>query len=67
VRRELRDADSGRTSVTGAATHWGFFHSGQFSAAYHKVFGELPSATLNKGRGSLRDVAGPAAINPSIS
>ena len=34
------------TSVLAVAERWGFAHSGRFSAAYGKRFGELPSETL---------------------
>ncbi|MGH7004581.1 MAG: helix-turn-helix domain-containing protein [Alphaproteobacteria bacterium] len=50
VRRALRSADSANFSVTEVATRWGFYHFGRFAAAYRKMFGELPSRTLGKGR-----------------
>lgn len=37
------------TSVTDAATGWGFWHMGQFSVDYRKQFGESPSDTLKRG------------------
>jgi AraC family ethanolamine operon transcriptional activator len=39
------------TTVTSAASHFGFTHFGRFSAMYAKQFGELPSATLAKSLG----------------
>jgi AraC family ethanolamine operon transcriptional activator len=44
VRHMMKDA----TSVTEAATHWGFWHFGHFSHEYKKMFGELPSATFKR-------------------
>ncbi|CAM2143172.1 AraC family transcriptional regulator, ethanolamine operon transcriptional activator [Pararobbsia alpina] len=49
VRKELRVADS----VTDAATRWGFWHFGHFSNDYREQFGELPSETLRRFRGSV--------------
>jgi AraC family ethanolamine operon transcriptional activator len=43
VRRELR---AGVPSVQQAAARWGFWHLGEFAAAYRRQFGELPSQTL---------------------
>lgn len=49
VRREM---ECGRVaSITDAATRWGFWHMGQFSADYKRFFGELPSQTLSRSRG----------------
>lgn len=44
ARRELRAA----TSVTEAATRWGFWHFGNFARDYREMFGELPSQTLRR-------------------
>jgi AraC family ethanolamine operon transcriptional activator len=34
-------------SVADAANNWGYWHMGQFAKDYHRMFGELPSETLN--------------------
>lgn len=47
VRRALRKAAPHQT-VTDIATHWGFWHLGQFSHDYKQQFGESPSQTLNR-------------------
>ncbi len=44
VRHMLKEA----SSVTEAATHWGFWHFGHFSHEYKKMFGELPSDTFKR-------------------
>ncbi len=46
VRSDLLAADSGKSSVSATAAKWGFWHFGEFSRAYKRCFGELPSATL---------------------
>jgi len=46
ARNQLRQATSDCASVTDVALHWGFWHFGEFSQAYRKCFGELPSETL---------------------
>jgi len=51
VRRALVQPMIG-TSVTGAASHFGFTHFGRFASIYFQRFGELPSATLAKSLGS---------------
>jgi AraC-like DNA-binding protein len=51
ARQELLRADLRTVSVTAVATRWGFYHFGRFSAAYRRLFGEVPSATiLNRRR-----------------
>jgi transcriptional regulator GlxA family with amidase domain len=51
ARQELLRADPRSVSVTAVATRWGFYHFGRFSAAYRRLFGEVPSATiLNRRR-----------------
>ena len=34
--------------ISDIANEWGFWHMGNFAAAYRKQFGELPSETLNR-------------------
>ena len=46
VRKELWKRDPDSTRVNDIASLWGFWHMGQFAADYRKLFGELPSATL---------------------
>lgn len=43
----LRGAEA---EVSAVATRFGFFHFGRFAGDYAKLFGELPSAALNRGR-----------------
>jgi AraC family ethanolamine operon transcriptional activator len=45
VRQELKAAPAGTTTVREIAQRWGFWHSGEFAAAYRRLFGELPSQT----------------------
>jgi AraC family ethanolamine operon transcriptional activator len=40
------------TSVTGVAALYGFTHFGRFAAVYRRQFGELPSVTFARARGS---------------
>jgi AraC-like DNA-binding protein len=47
--RELLAADPSRgDTVNAIAARWGFAHAGRFSAAYHAVYGCLPSQTLHR-------------------
>lgn len=48
ARDELRNAQSGSTTVTDVAMNWGFWHFGEFSRAYKNCFGEVPSRTLRQ-------------------
>jgi len=50
VRASLLAANPGTTTVTNEALCWGFWHFGDFSCAYKKCFGELPSETLRRRR-----------------
>jgi AraC family ethanolamine operon transcriptional activator len=45
VRQELKAAPDPAT-VHEIARRWGFGHTGEFAAAYRRLFGELPSQTL---------------------
>jgi AraC family ethanolamine operon transcriptional activator len=47
VRRALRNAQPGST-VQDLAAQWGFWHLSQFAQDYKRLFGELPSTTLNQ-------------------
>ncbi|WDI41764.1 helix-turn-helix domain-containing protein [Bremerella sp. P1] len=47
VRNVLRASHPEETTVTAVAAHFGFWHFGRFAGAYHKIFQEAPSATLN--------------------
>jgi AraC family ethanolamine operon transcriptional activator len=47
VRQELKTADAGTATVGEVAHRWGFWHTGEFAADYRRLFGELPSQTLN--------------------
>ena len=49
IRRELRRGVLGAV-IADVANQQGFWHMGQFAADYRKMFGELPSATLRRGR-----------------
>jgi AraC family transcriptional regulator, ethanolamine operon transcriptional activator len=49
VRRGLLNFDAqGCASIIELASANGFWHMGQFAADYHKIYGELPSETLNR-------------------
>ena len=48
VRRALKSADPKISKVTKIAEVYGFWHMGQFSIDYRKMFGESPSTTLKK-------------------
>jgi AraC family ethanolamine operon transcriptional activator len=46
ARQELKTAPDTAT-VHEIARRWGFWHTGEFAADYRRLFGELPSQTLN--------------------
>lgn len=50
--RELLASDPHTTRVWQVASAWGFRHQGRFSALHRRVFGELPSRTLQRSRPS---------------
>lgn len=50
ARRELQGSDQQTTSITQAATNWGFWHLSRFAQDYRRMFGELPSETLLHAR-----------------
>lgn len=50
VRKKLLRSFAHEVTVTTAAMDWGFWHLGEFAAAYKRLFGELPSQTLRLNR-----------------
>ena len=48
VRKALTYADSDIDRIYEIAGHHGFFHMGQFSSDYKRLFGELPSEALSR-------------------
>lgn len=48
ARKDLLEADPKKTTVTDVAARWHFWHFGRFSVEYKSLYGESPSATLNK-------------------
>jgi AraC-like DNA-binding protein len=48
ARRALRDSASGVATVTEIATEYGFWQFGRFAGEYKSLFGESPSATLQR-------------------
>jgi AraC-like DNA-binding protein len=51
VRAALLAAEPASTQVSAEALKWGFWHFGEFSRAYKRCFGELPSDTLRRQSG----------------
>jgi len=62
ARQKLLSPDAG-TSVTGVAYDCGFGNSGHFAVDYHKRFGERPSETLKRGRGSAYALPRPEVLS----
>ena len=50
--RALLEQPAADTTVTDVAFRLGFWHLGRFAAAYASTFGEAPSSTLNRARGT---------------
>lgn len=46
VRESLLSSPTGRAPIQDIAAQFGYWHSGQFAADYHDMFGERPSETL---------------------
>jgi AraC-like DNA-binding protein len=57
VRQSLIAATQGSSTVSAEALNWGFWHFGEFSRAYKKCFGELPSDTLRRAPGAMQQEA----------
>jgi AraC-like DNA-binding protein len=53
VRDRLLKTDSSKFTIEGLAHECGFRHMGRFSAYYHDLFGEFPSATMTAAAVSL--------------
>jgi len=66
VRQDFFLHGNATTKIIDVASHWGFWHMGQFASDYRSLFGELPSTTLNKISAARAgdDIAEPVA-NPS--
>ena len=50
---DLHHADTQTTNVSAIATKWGFSHFGRFAKEYKRLFGVLPSETLNLAPAAL--------------
>jgi AraC family ethanolamine operon transcriptional activator len=48
VRRALSEGTRADTTVTEIATRYGFWQFGRLAVEYNALFGEPPSATLNR-------------------
>lgn len=51
VRERLLSSPKGRAPVQDIAAEFGYWHTGQFAADYHGIFGELPTDTLKRCAG----------------
>lgn len=60
ARRSLLRADPAGATVLAVATHHGFLNPGHFARDYRRLFGEPPSASLQRGTG-----ASGLAFNPA--
>jgi AraC-like DNA-binding protein len=56
VHEALRNADPTRAKISEVAAHYGFSELGRFAGYYRKVFGEIPSATLQSPRANPRSL-----------
>ena len=54
VRKALQAATRASTTVSAEALNQGFWHLGEFSRAYRRCFGELPSVTLRRTAAGTR-------------
>ena len=54
VRAALRTADPSRETVARVAAEFGFWEFGRFAQDYKRLFGELPSQTLNRTKPNVR-------------
>lgn len=50
ARHELMTGDRASTTVSAAATRWGFGHTGRFAVLYRELYGESPHETLWRRR-----------------
>ncbi len=48
VNNDLTKISSSEKTIADIANNWGYWHMGQFAADYKRLFGELPSQTINK-------------------
>ncbi|MGI9240067.1 MAG: helix-turn-helix domain-containing protein, partial [Verrucomicrobiales bacterium] len=49
VHRQLRQARREGENVSDVANSWGFWHMGQFAKDYRRMFGALPTQTMELG------------------